>query len=227
MPKPLKSITRGPRRPPGGRQDRQRPPARPTGHSSDRPLPRWLDQKQVAAILQAAKRESDRDLCLFALMYRYALRAVEVTKLLREDINLDARRIRITRAKGGVSQEYILPPDVVSVLKRYLRKRIDRGPHLFTGRQSTNQTGLTVLRVQQLFKHYATQAGLPPNVASHALRHSMAVHAREAGYDLPALADLLGHRSVRSTAIYAQVRSKARDRMIHELARSKDVVRVP
>lgn len=36
-------------------------------------------------------------------MYRYALRAVEATKLLREDINLAARRIHITRAKHGVS----------------------------------------------------------------------------------------------------------------------------
>jgi len=227
MPKALKSITRGSRRSQGGRQNHEWRPARPTGYGSDRSLPRWLDQKQVAAILRAAKRESDRDLCLFALMYRYALRAIEVTTLVREDINLDARRIRITRAKGGVSQEYILPPDIVSAIKRYLRKRVDRGPYLFTGRQSTNQCGLTVLRVQQLFKHYAAEAGLPAKVASHALRHSMAVHAREAGYDLPALADLLGHRSVRSTAIYAQVRSKARDRMIHELARSEDVVRVP
>src|SRR5439155_25895831 len=139
----LKSIPRVPRRTRGGRQGHDRRPARPTGNGTNRPLPRWLDQKQVAAVLQAAKRDNDRDLCLFALMYRYALRAIEVTKLLRQDINLEARRIRITRAKGGVSQEYVLPPDVVPALKRYVRKRIDRGPHLFTGRQSTNQSGLT------------------------------------------------------------------------------------
>jgi integrase/recombinase XerD len=226
MAKTFRSITRRDARPPASSK-RHRRPTRPRSHESDRPLPRALDQQQVSAILRAAKKESDRDLAMLALMYRYALRPVEVTMMLREDVNLAARRIRITRAQHRESKEYVLAADLVPPIKRYLRRRIDRGPYLFTGRQSTNQTGLTVLRVQQLFKHYAQKAGLSPNVASHALRHSMAVHAREAGYDLPALADLLGHRSLRSTEIYAQVRSKVRSERIVHLAKSKDVVHVP
>jgi hypothetical protein len=43
-----------------------------------------------------------------------------------------------------------------------------------TGRQSNNQRGLTVLRIQQLFKDYADRAGLPATVASRSLRHSIA-----------------------------------------------------
>jgi site-specific recombinase XerD len=54
-------------------------------------------------------------------------------------------------------------------------------------------------------------AGLPPSVASHSLRHSIAVHSLEEGFGLEYVADLLGHASIRSTAIYARITSRGRD----------------
>jgi len=161
---------------------------------------------------------------MFGFMYRFGLRAVEVTRLLVEDVDLARRRIQIRRAKGGDPKEYPLPGNLVGLLRRYLRVREDRGPYLFTGRQSSNQRGLTVLRVQQLFKQYARAARLPASVASHSLRHSIAVHALEEGFGLEYVADLLGHTSVRSTAIYARITSKAREEMMRQLDRSRHVV---
>jgi len=223
--KVLKALTRLPSRPPAARHRPERRPARPTTPGR---LPRYLDQGELRRFFQTIKRQgSTRDQALFSIMYRYALRAIETTYLLREDVNLARRRITIRRAKSGESKEYSLAEDLAAPLKRYLRQRIDRGPYLFTGRESSNQVGLDKSTIRRLFKEYSSAAGLPANISSHSLRHSMAVHAREAGWDLPALADLLGHKSVRSTMIYAQVRSKARDRMIEQLARSKDVVRIP
>jgi site-specific recombinase XerD len=167
---------------------------------------------------------NDRDVVLFGLMYRFGLRAVEVTRLLTEDVDLARRRIRIRRAKGGDPKEYPLPGDLVGLLRRYLRVRDDRGPCLFTGRQSNNQRGLTVLRIQQLFKRYAREAGLPSSVASHSLRHAIAVHALEEGFGLEYVADLLGHTSVRSTAVYARITSRGRDDMVRRLDRSRFIV---
>jgi site-specific recombinase XerD len=83
---------------------------------------------------------------------------------------------------------------------------------------------MTVLRVQQLFKDYARASGLPGNVASDSLRHSIAVHSLEEGYGLEFVADLLGHTSIRSTAIYARVSSRGRDEMMRRLDRSRHVV---
>ncbi len=60
-------------------------------------------------------------------MYRFGLRASETTLLLLEDLDLARGRIRIRRAKGGDAKEYPLPRDLAPVLKRYLRKRPDRG----------------------------------------------------------------------------------------------------
>jgi integrase len=157
-------------------------------------------------------------------MYRFGLRASEATLLLLEDLDLARGRIRIRRAKGGDAKEYPLPRDLVPALRRYLKKRVDHGPFLFTGRESNNQHGLRVLQVQRLFKRYAGEAGLPPSIASHSLRHSIAVHSLEEGFGLEYVADLLGHTSIRSTAIYAKVTTPARDAMMRRLDRSRYVV---
>lgn len=165
-----------------------------------------------------------RDAALFGLMYRFGLRASEATTLLLEDLDLARGRIRIRRAKGGDAKEYPLPRDLVPALRRYLKKRADHGPFLLTGRESNNQHGLRVLQVQRLFKRYAAEAGLPPSIASHSLRHSIAVHSLEEGFGLEYVADLLGHASIRSTAIYAKVTTPARDAMMRRLDRSRYVV---
>ena len=216
-----KSITQSkilPFRPPRKSKTRGR---RPT----DSTLPRYLTQEELSRFRRAVHAGGDlRDMLLFGLAYRFGLRAVEATRLLVEDVDPTRGRIRIHRAKSGHTKEYPLPRDFGRLIRRYLRKRVDRGPYLFTGRQSTNQRGLTVLRIQQLFKRYAKEADLPTSVASHSLRHSIAVHSLEEGFGLEYVADLLGHTSIRSTAIYARISSKAREGMMQQLDRSQHIV---
>ena len=224
MRNPLKSIIRLPARHPVARQVSKRESARSVARGSE-PLPRYLTQEELGRFRRAVVAAGNaRDAALFGLMYRYGLRAVETTFLLREDLDLERRRIRVRRAKHGDPKEYPLAADLVPVVKRYLRMRVDKGAHLFTGRESNNQHGLRVLQVQRLFKRYSAAAGLPPTVASHSLRHSIAVHSLEEGFGLEYVADLLGHTSVRSTAIYAKVTTPARDAMIRRLDRSRFVV---
>lgn len=205
------------RAPRGARRGGPRPPGQA--------LPRYLTQDELARFRRAiVAGGTPRDVALFGLMYRFGLRAAEVTYLLREDLDLARGRIRVRRAKGGEWKEYPLPQDLVLPLRRYLRRRDDRGPFLFTGRQSNNQRGMIPLRVRQLFKHYAQLAGLPGALSSHSLRHSIAVHSLEEGFGLEYVADLLGHTSIRSTAIYARVTTPAREAMMRRLDRSRYVV---
>lgn len=213
-----KTITRGPLElVRGARSSERRPP--------DPPLPRYLNQEELARFRKAVLAEGNaRDVALFATMYRLGLRGIEATELLLEDLDLHRGRIRVRRAKHGEAKEYPLAQDLVPILRRYLRKRTERGPFLFTGRESNNQRGLIPLRVRQLFKHYAKAAGLPPRVSSHALRHSIAVHSLEEGFGLEYVADLLGHRSTRSTAIYARITTPAREEMMRRLDKSRFVV---
>lgn len=221
MPGRQNSIIRLPVRRPGSARKPERAGPRPPGQG----LPRYLTQEELGRFRRSVVAGGGaRDVALFGLMYRYGLRASEATLLLMEDLDLARGRVRIRRAKGGDAKEYPLPRDLVPALRRYLRKRDDKGPFLFTGRESNNQHGLRVLQVQRLFKHYATVAGLPPTIASHSLRHSIAVHSLEEGFGLEYVADLLGHTSIRSTAIYAKVTTPAREAMMRRLDRSRFVV---
>lgn len=222
--KSQKSIIRLPERGQARPRSEARAGVRPRSPGQSR-LPRYLTQDELARFRQALAAGGDlRDVALFGLMYRFGLRAVETTLLRLEDLDLSRGRIRIRRAKHGEPKEYPLPRDLVPVLRRYLRKRVDKGPFLFTGRKSNNQSGLRVLQVQRLFKAYARAAGLSPSVASHSLRHSIAVHSLEEGFGLEYVADLLGHTSIRSTAIYAKVTTPAREEMMRRLDRSRFVV---
>ncbi len=188
-------------------------------------LPRYLTQEELGRFLRAVEAGgSRRDLALFRLAYRFGLRCREVTYLLLEDLDLARRRITIRRAKGGHVKEYPLPANLVPCLRRYLRGRRDAGSFLFTSREATNQQGISQQRVRQLFKVYAQAAGLAPNVASHSLRHSIAVHALEEGIGMEYIADLLGHRSVRSTEVYARIISPGREAMMRRLDVSRYVV---
>ncbi|OFW58227.1 MAG: hypothetical protein A2133_09795 [Actinobacteria bacterium RBG_16_64_13] len=188
-------------------------------------LPRYLTQEELARFRKAIVAAGvPRDVALFGLMYRFGLRAAEVTFLLLEDLELARGRIRIRRAKGGDCEEYPLPRDLVPAMRRYLKRGAERGPFLFNGRQSNNQRGMIPLRVRQLFKHYAKLAGLSPALSSHSLRHSIAVHSLEGGFGLEYVADLLGHTSIRSTAIYVKVTTPAREEMMRRLDRSRHVV---
>src|SRR2546422_414102 len=78
--------------------------------------------------------------------------------------------------------------------------------------------------VRRLFKQSAAAGDLPAAVGWHSLRHSIAVPSLMEGYGVANVADLLGHRSIRSTLEYAKFVDPGREQMIHRLDRSRYVV---
>ena len=177
-----------------------------------RTLPKILSHADVdrlfAAIAERAARDplDPNDLrlsALFELLYGSGLRATELVSLPRNAVHPD-RPFLILRGKGG--RERLVPISdraraAVAVWRTYVAS--DR-LWLFP----SGKGHLSRIRLYQLVKALAAEAGIPPDrVSPHVLRHAFATHLLAGGADLRALQSMLGHADIATTEIYTHVDS--------------------
>ena len=138
------------------------------------------------------------------LMTAYAagLRISEVVSLRIDDIDSKRMVIRIRQGKGGKDRYVMLSPRLLALLRRYW-KAARPTEWLFPGDIPGNH--ITGKVVHKLCINAARGAGLGKHVTVHTLRHSFATHLLEAGTDLRTIQVLLGHRNLKTTAIYVHV----------------------
>ncbi|MCH8872287.1 tyrosine-type recombinase/integrase, partial [candidate division KSB1 bacterium] len=108
--------------------------------------------------------------------------------------------------QGRCPGEYAFFRDTLRLLKLYLQQRDgDLNPALFVSR---NKNPISRRRIDTLFKRYAKKAKLPADKHhAHTLRHSIAVHMLDAGQSQEGVKDRLGHKSIKSTEVYAKTSS--------------------
>jgi len=181
---------------------------------SPRPLPRTLAPGAVEALFttlagrRVAAPQDPRLIRLSALielLYGSGLRASELVSLPRHAIREHAGYL-ILAGKGG--RERLVPigraADAAVMAHAALVPRESKW--LFPSRRSH----LSRLRLWQLLKWLAAEAGLPPeHISPHVLRHAFATHLLEGGADLRAVQTLLGHADISTTQIYTHVASQA------------------
>jgi site-specific recombinase XerD len=171
-------------------------------------LPKGLDPDQVRRLLASCDSHTPhgcRDLAVLTMLVRLGLRAGEVAKLTLDDIDWRAGEI-VVHGKANCSERLPLPLDVGEALAAYLRHgrpastdgrtvfiRI-RAPH-----RPLSTTGVT-----QIVAAAARRAGLG-RIHAHRLRHTAATQMLRAGASLPEVGQLLRHRRLMTTAIYAKV----------------------
>jgi integrase/recombinase XerD len=171
-------------------------------------LPAPLEPGQVTAMLSGCDTGTPsgmRDLAMLTLLARLGLRAGEVAALSLDDIDWRAGEITVT-GKGRRSERLPLPADAGAVIAAYLR---DGRPAPFEGtrrvflRLYAPHRGLTTGGVTQAVFAAAQRAGLG-RVYAHRLRHTAATGMLRAGASLPEVGQVLRHRRLLSTAIYAK-----------------------
>jgi integrase/recombinase XerD len=171
-------------------------------------LPEGLDPGQVGALLASCDQGSPmgrRDLAMLTLLARMGLRAGEVAALTLEDLDWRAGEITV-HGKGRRSEKLPLPADAGEAIAGYLR---DGRPVPFEDtrrvflRVRAPHRGLTTGGVTQAVFAAGQRAGAGP-VYAHRLRHSAATAMLRAGAPLTEIGQVLRHRRLLSTAIYAK-----------------------
>ncbi|WP_242137869.1 tyrosine-type recombinase/integrase [Sphingomonas sp. TREG-RG-20F-R18-01] len=177
---------------------------------ASRGLPKVLDHADVdrlfAAIAQRIARDppDPKDLRLAALvelLYGSGLRATELVSLPRRAIASD-RPYLILRGKGGKERLVPLSDRARAAVVLWRQQVAVESAWLFP----SGKTHLSRIRLYQLLKRLAAEAGIPPDrVSPHVLRHAFATHLLAGGADLRALQAMLGHADIATTEIYTHV----------------------
>ncbi len=172
-----------------------------------RDLPRALEAEHVVRLLASCDRATPvgvRDYAILTVLTRLGVRAGEVARLELRDVDWHAGEILI-RGKGPRLDRLPLPWDVGEALANYPRRSRPHcsDPRLFI-RSCAPLTGLSRQAIGGIVRAAAVRAGLPP-LGPHRLRHTVATGLLRRGAGLPEIAQLLRHKSLQTTAIYAKV----------------------
>jgi integrase/recombinase XerD len=170
-------------------------------------LPQALDPAQVRAVLASCDRRTTmgrRDYAVVLLMLRLGLRACEVAGLSLDDIDWTNGEI-VVHGKGTTVSRLPLPIDVGEVLVAHLRRRRRSAPMraLFL-RSRAPCRAATTSAIVAIAGRALRRAGIATG-GGHRLRHTAATRMLRRGASLTEIAQVLRHRHVDTTAIYAKV----------------------
>jgi site-specific recombinase XerD len=172
----------------------------------DRSLPRGLEPAVVARLLAGCDRRRTvgrRDYAILLLLVRLGLRAAEVAAMQLEDLDWRAGEVLI-RGKRDRVDTLPLPVDVGEALVSYLRRRPQSECRAVFLKLKAPIGALSRQAVCGVVRDACVRAGLPP-VGAHRLRHTAATAMLREGATLVEIAQVLRHREIKTTAIYAKV----------------------
>ena len=142
-----------------------------------------------------------RDLAILELLYASGLRVSELAALTLDAVDRAGRTVRVL---GKGRKERIVPfgASAARALEAYLADRAaSRGP-LFTNHRGGR---LTPRAIHAIVRRSAVAAGIARRVSPHTLRHTFATHLLDAGADLRAIQEFLGHSRLSTTQRYTHV----------------------
>jgi integrase/recombinase XerC len=172
-------------------------------------LPRPVASADAKTMIKTAEFQSAegwvgaRDTAVLTLLYGCGLRISEALGLTYSQTPLP----EVLKITGKGNKERIVPviPAARAAVTDYLRQcphAHDPETPLFLGVRGKQ---LNPRQIQKVVEQVRLQLGLPASATPHALRHSFATHLLEAGGDLRAIQELLGHASLSTTQAYTAV----------------------
>lgn len=193
----------------------------------ERHLPAWLARGELDRLFQAAETRAaensftgTRDLAILETFYATGMRLSELHLLDMADLDLVADQVRV-RGKGRKERIVPLGRAAVTALRRYELRRAEVVARTDGDRRavflSLRGRRLSRRAIQLIVRHLLDQACDDADLSTHSLRHSFATHLLDAGADLLAVKELLGHASLSTTRIYTHT-TRERLKRVYERA---------
>lgn len=166
------------------------------------------DIDTMIATIDHSKPEGQRNRAMLETLYSCGLRVSELTGLQLSNFYPDVGFIRVV---GKGNKERLVPIGTEAIKQIRLYKdhvrpfvpvKPSAGDVIFLNRRGS---ALSRVMVFNIIKEAAANAGLKVNVHPHTFRHSFATHLVEAGADLRAVQEMLGHKSITTTEIYTHL----------------------
>ncbi len=192
-----------------------------------RTLPTHLDRAEVDLVFAEAERRADaggfreaRDLAMLELFYSTGIRLSELAGLNEADVDLVSDQVKV-RGKGRKERIVPLGRHAGTALRRYYRQRdglLAASPPPDRRAVFLNQRGrrLSPRGVQLAMKRLFAGLARGRELHVHALRHSFATHLLDAGADLRAVQELLGHASLSTTQVYTHTSVERLKKVYHQ-----------
>ncbi len=188
-------------------------------------LPTYLTTNEITFMLDQLSDDTFlskrpiRDRAILETLYATGVRCSELTHMKFQDINFDHKTILIT-GKGNKQRIVLFGNKAKDQLLKYIQiERIkdikfNDSEYVFI---TPNGSRLTDRSLQQILQNLSKQLPFKKIVTPHKLRHSFATHLLNAGMNLRALQELLGHSSLSTTERYTHVTTKDLKELYHTM----------
>lgn len=164
--------------------------------------------RQFLASFDRSRPSGRRDYAMALCMVDLGLRVAEVADLTIDDLDEMAGTLRLSATKSRRDRVLPMPQRVRQAVIDYLRRDRLATDHrqLFVRHRLPTGAAVTRELIRGVMRRaYATVPGCEGWTGTHVLRHTAATRLHRAGADLKRVADILGHRSIDTTAIYTKV----------------------
>jgi len=168
---------------------------------SSKKLPIILSPAETVAFFRAARSLKYR--VLFMTAYAAGLRVSEIINLEAKDIDSKRMVLHVRAGKGQKDRMVMLSEKLLPVLREYWQTYRPTAKLFFPGQN--RERAMARENILDACRRTARLAGISKRVTPHTLRHSFATHLLEANTDIRTIQALLGHRSLRTTALYTLV----------------------
>ena len=189
---------------------------------------KFLTEEEVQKLRKVCKDAADlasskhqlkpsRDWMIIDLALQAGLRVGEISNLEIRDLHIEKghSHIYVRQGKGNKSRLITIGESLRKHLRQYLKERKSPNKNLFASERSDQ---MTTSAIQKVVKKAMKLASLPPHYSVHSLRHTYATLLyRSSGNNLRLVQQQLGHSSVQTTTVYANVMNEDVEKAVNSI----------